>query len=443
MHKNRPIWLIQSPVISEIYPLLVKSRLTSSPPMGILSIATYLEKHGFEAHVSDMLIKPIKQDEFASILEAMKPAVLGLSVYSITCLAAHALAKAAKKIIPDLKVVFGGQHPTFTYEEIIEHSDVDFVVVGEGEITFLELCKTLYSSSSNDVGKVSGLVFKSSHGVVVTDPRPLISKLDDLPIARRDFVDIVPYQLPINMNTSRGCYGRCTFCMARAFWGKQCRYRSMANLENELDYLLDNYDVADLVIYDSTFTANVRRLRAFCDMLKRKEQTIRWSCMSRVDIRDMSLFRDMYEGGCRKILFGAESGDDKILKSIGKNTTCEQIKRTVKSAVEAGIYSVCSFMLGHPEDTIETVRKTIALIRYLKDEYGCPIVVSMNTPYPGSPQHKNAESLGLKLREQSWNHYSVAPILVKTKYLSSDVIRDLNNWKTEFAKDNTADYDPV
>jgi anaerobic magnesium-protoporphyrin IX monomethyl ester cyclase len=424
MHEKRTILLIQSPVRAK-YRDLVRMSSLASPPLGLLYLATYLREHGYDPHVRDYMYAVPTKEDFVKTLQELKPDILGLNAIAINCEGAKEIATLAKSIVPDMTVVMGGVMPTFRPKNMLEQPDVDFVVLGEGELTLLELCDVLLNGGSNDDFKaIRGLAFRENGRVVITDERELIADLSILPIPDRSFLPLDSYTIPLSIVTSRGCIGKCTFCSAKPFW-KRCRLRDMSQIKEEFLYLNSHYRLTDMLFNDDTFTVNEHRVREICEFMITNNFRFRWFCNSRVDTIGKDCYKLMYRAGCRKILLGVESGDDRILRCIGKNITCEQAERAVAYIKEAGMQTGCAFILGHPEDSIETVKKTLAFARHLKDTYACSIEIMNNVPYPGTPQYENAEELGLRFKKGNWDIYAAGEIIEGTKHISNDVMKQL------------------
>jgi radical SAM superfamily enzyme YgiQ (UPF0313 family) len=423
--------LLQAPIGEELNEL-VAMHVISSPPLGILYIATVLEQHGVDVHVRDLTTHPMPMEEFGRWLCEVRPTAVGMSVSAVSCEGAMELADVVRVAVPEAKIVFGGPLATFIPEELLRRGKVDYVVMGEGEITMLELCEALSGQGARkSVADVPGLALRNGRDIIRTAPRGLVNNLDSLPIPKREFLSLDEYDVPYSIITSRGCLGKCTFCSAKAFWGGGVRYRSMSNVEKELIYLKDRYSPEHLFISDDTFTTSTSRMTEFCDILARNDFNVRWYCNGRVDRCGKAMLARMFGAGCRKLLLGVESADNDVLQSIGKQFTIEQAENAIRAARGAGLDVTCSFIIGHPLDTTETVRKTLDFALRVKQTYGCHSIVLFNTPYPGTPQFNSAKEMGMHLSFKSWDDYTTRWILEETRYLDKRVIAEFKEGKLD------------
>jgi radical SAM superfamily enzyme YgiQ (UPF0313 family) len=222
----------------------------------------------------------------------------------------------------------------------------------------------------------------------------------------------------VSMVTSRGCPGKCTFCYQP--YGSLQRQRSPKKIFEEVMYLVKNYGIREISFYDDNFTTQKPRVREFCQMLIDNKVDLTWSCFSRVDWADLNLLKIMKQAGCHQIMYGIESGDQRILDTIRKETTPEKIKRAAKWTKEVGIDVRATFMLGNPGETEETMRNTIDFAIELDPEY---VVFNVPSPNPGTQMYDWAVKSGV-LREQKWEEFDLTTPTLQLDSVSQEKVQE-------------------
>jgi len=296
------------------------------------------------------------------------------------------IAEAVKKNRSDIITVIGGIHATVSPEKVLLNKAIDFIVIGEGEVTFDQLLKKL--SQPEEFKNIKGLGFKENNQIIVNPRRELIKDINQLPIPAYDLLKTEDYRSPymsktpfISMIRSRGCPFQCIFCGVQNMFGRSYRVQDPKKTIQEIDYLVDKFKVKEIGFKDSEFTLNQENINQLCDLLIERNYDIIWSCNARVDCGSYQLYKKMKKAGCQIISFGAESGDEHILKILKKGITIEQIKNGVKQAKAAKIKTSVNFMIGSPEETKETIEKTINLAKEINPDY---VHFSFATPFPGT-----------------------------------------------------------
>jgi len=409
---------------------------TKIPPIGLLSISSFLKMNGFKnIKVLDFLAKSYSKEDFSKLITEHETEVVGIGIYAESYRHSMELANFVKSINPKIILVAGGNFSTFIYEEILSNKSFDFVVRGEGEVTMLELMIHLnYKNCGLPLNKIKGLVYRDdNNNVIVNEDRPHIKNLNVLPFYDRN-QEIVDLFEP-SMNTSRGCPAHCIYCSARAFWGSKYRMRSAENVFSEIFYMYKKYKVIKkLNITEDTFTASVKRIKQICAYIKHFEVKINFWCESRVDVLTKEVLKEMKEAGLLSVQLGVESGVQEIVDSIGKNITLAKVEQVLQWIVELNIYRVhCGFMIGHPDDTHETIQKTIDFANYIQGKYGASVEVGINTPFPGTFEYENAEKLGIKIHTKDWNQFVTEQAIINTKFITKD---DLQKYLLEFRMKN-------
>ena len=383
-----------------------KSVSSCMPPFGLGILAALARESGFSVAIIDYNAERVGLDRAQEYLPSSAPKFIGITATTILIDSALELAKIAKKKYPDTKIIIGGVHATVMPKETLNHPEVDYILMGEGENSFLELL------AGKDPRTIKGLGFKNNGEIILNPPQPMIPDLNVFPIMAYDLLPMDKYysapcsykrEPSLGMITSRGCPGRCTFCNGDLF-GSVIRFRSAEKMLEEIKFLQGKYDVNDIVFYDDTFTSNRKRMKDFCRLLIENKIDLTWSCFSRVDTVDLEILREMKKAGCHQVMYGVESGDPQILSNINKKISLEKVRETVAATKKAGLEVRLAFMLGSPGETEETLKKTIKFAIDLD-----PDLVSFNitTPYPGTQMFAWAEQQKC-LINKNWPEYDLA-----------------------------------
>ncbi|MDD8020986.1 MAG: radical SAM protein [Acidobacteriota bacterium] len=397
--------------------------ISLAPPLGLMYIASNLILNGYKVKILDLSDKTkLSKDSFHDYLDKNRPKAVGITCWSEFMENALELAKTTKEYNPEIAVILGGPHVTFMADECFKENDyVDVVCRHEGEYSMIELMD-FYKWKKGSLQDILGITYREQKtgSVVRNRSRAFIKELDELPFPARHLIDFSKYTKPMFMITSRGCTGKCKFC-AGTTMGRRYRFRHPDKVAQEIEEIIRDYKPEEIYIVDDAFTIIPDRAKEICAYLKNSD--IRWFCESRVDAVNEELLRIFYESGCRYIQFGIESGSQQILDAIKKETTLTEVENAVKCATEAGIKVACSFIIGHFDDTDETIQETIALMKYLKDKYNVALFCGPNVIFPGTYQYAHRESLGLDFQLKSWSANIMGHTVTPTKYLSYEKLR--------------------
>ncbi len=307
--------------------------------------------------------------EFLAGMMELKPEIIGFSVSAASELASLKLAGMIKSIDKDIRIVFGG--PLFFEERfvghILENDCVDIVIRGEGEVVFSELARGI--EARGGILSCPGVYFKED-GQIKHNRGEALSDLDELPFA--DFSDLPLSDYDDNRHivfmSSRGCIQRCAFCSSRIFWPG---YRSMSGkrIFKEIDFQIgklreSNPDLYHVDFIDLMFNGNMRALNEFCDLIIKSGLKIFWT--ANMIIRpemDSRIIKKMYKSGCEHVIFGVESGSQRVLGLMKKNYRIKDADKIVKELHNAGIRVTANFMFGFPGETEEDFKETLDFIR--------------------------------------------------------------------------------
>jgi anaerobic magnesium-protoporphyrin IX monomethyl ester cyclase len=385
-----------------------------TPPLGLCYIASCLRKE-FEVEILDSAILNLTFHEIKDKVRKAAPKVVGISTSTHTYKNALSIAEIAKKTTGSYTVL-GGPHVTFTAKEALKHPEVDFVIRNEGEIAMLELCRALLKNEGS-IEAVKGVSYRRNGVPFDNPPQPLIYELDALPFPARELTPLHLYKIPASIVTSRGCPSSCIFCAAKAMSGGAYRVRSPVNVIEEVKQIYEKINPPFLFVADDTFTVFEERTKQICVGLR--DLGVRWVCESRVNTVNRRLISLMSQSGCFAIQFGVESGSQKILDSIKKGITLNQVKKVVQWCVDEGVQPVCSFMVPHPEDDWNTIMETEGLMKELK-KMGAQLYVSLTTPFPGTTLYSNAEKFGIEFLTEDTDEYNLATPVIRTRHLSAE-----------------------
>jgi radical SAM superfamily enzyme YgiQ (UPF0313 family) len=394
------------------------------PPIGLLNLASMLMAHGYSVKVVDLITGDYSAEALARELrrDAVTPLMIGLSIYTETANASLEVARLARTIFPNTKIVAGGPHPTFCVDEVLACLDVDFVVCGEGESTLIELLEA-FKHPGLPLEQIAGICFRApAGGITRTAPRNNITLLDLLPFPAYDLENLDEQRSVFRVVSSRGCPGSCMFCSSGAYSGSVYRMHSAEWLFSLVVYYYVKRSFQVLDVLDDTFTVNWRRTKRFCALLKASRAQFTMQVKSRVDFIREEVICALSEAGCTAIHIGVESADQAVLDSISKGITLEQVYSTIELMVKYGMRVNASFMIGHPSDTRESIERTLILASVIND-LGVS-AVSFATPFPGTRLHRDAARLGVTIAVPSWRKYdTMTPIYFTAAFDLNDLRR--------------------
>jgi radical SAM superfamily enzyme YgiQ (UPF0313 family) len=396
------------------------------PPLSLSYLAGVLAQEGIEVKILDFLVTHYHPGKLRRELEEYRPQLVGVTCVTLNYPIARRMLKVCRDFDLNIFTVIGGPHVTFALEETLLSSPwIDTVVIGEGERTLVELAKAV--AEDKDIHHVSGLAFAAGGRVTRTSARPLIENLDQLPLPARELLPMARYRAlgtPCTLITSRGCPYSCIFCSGHRMFGPRVRFRSPGLVVDEIERLQSDFRLAKINIVDDTFTLNHNHTRAVCEEMLSRNLKLKWSVFARVDRISEDLAQLMNRAGCEWVLFGVESADEGILKTIRKRTTPEDVRRGVKIAAEAGINVFNSFILGLPGESWETARKTLAFGDELYQKYGAKYGFHMLSPLPGTEIYERAKDYGISILSRNWARYNANEPITETATMSREMVKE-------------------
>jgi len=385
---------------------------------GLCSISAYAKSKGYN-DISLIDMRKIKGwQSFKKKISQKQPGVIGISFMSCDFNAANKAIDCIKEVSTDCKIVVGGVHPSVATEEVAANNRIDYIIVGEGEISFAKLLNDIENDSN------------SSRIIIGEKP-----DLNELPFEDRELYDYNTsikftnfpgfYKAPmVSMVASRGCPFNCAFCAphAKTIFGPKVRYQSVDNVIQEIGELYEKYKFKSLAFYDYSFFLNKDWMHEFCDKFdKIGFKTQIWAnCRADLICSNEKGIKRLKDIGLRMIAIGMESGSQKILDFLKKGTTVEQNIRAAQICKNNGIAVRGLFMLGIPTETKEDVRATINLIRKIQ-----PDIYSFSyfTPMPGTFLFEYCQEHNLSLIKSHDELANMGPDLPKIKNVDYDFLK--------------------
>ncbi|MHA1270930.1 MAG: B12-binding domain-containing radical SAM protein [Candidatus Helarchaeota archaeon] len=403
-----------------------ETQAIQSPNLGILYLIAYLRKkiNNIELYYIEPFFN-IK--EHLERLKEIKPDLYGISFSSLVRENTYNFLKYVRKKFPKLPIICGGAHPSADPEEVLNRTDVNVCVIGEGEITTYELVKH-YMDNKDDLTKINGIAFKNDGEIIRTTPRELVKDLDSLPMLAWDFIDFRNYygftlkkkSLNTYMITSRGCPYHCTFCSDPVWKTSKpwVRLRGPKKVAEEVQYLY-NRGIREIYIRSSEFNVNLKWSIRICEEIQNLDlKDLFFQCNLRANNVSDELARAMYNANFWMAHIGIESGNERTLKGINKHITLKTIIDTCKilKKYKIKVYGFFQmFNIWEENDTLQfetpkDVERTLAFTRNLLRR-GLVNNISWvySTPFPGSDLYEIVKKYGiLKPNIKEFDPYSIS-----------------------------------
>jgi len=339
---------------------------STSAPLGLMYIASLLQKNNFPVNIVDACLGG--WDSIKKGLAESNPTIVGIACPSYARAKSLKVAETVKGYNKDIKVILGGHHPTLMGRQILENYPfVDMVCIGEGEYLMLELCQGV------ELEKIPGLGFRENNNVIINNPRTEITDLDELPMAAWNCLD--PRRYGTNnsfvfdgidfgkergacVSFSRGCIGRCNFCSNYCMW-KKWKHRSPQKVADELEFLNKTYNIRCFAFNDDCFSVNKKATMELCAEIVNRKLKIYFSIVTRVDCIDEEILGILKKAGCCTIYFGIEAASPRLLKIMHKPIKIEQSQKAIQLVNSFGIRSIALVIAGAVGETYETINECI------------------------------------------------------------------------------------
>ena len=377
-------------------------------PEGLcLVAAVILEKFkNFEVKIIDAQSLDYSFEETIKKILDYNPDYLGIGATILSIFSADKIAMRIKNEL-DIPIILGGAQITLLPNEVMKKfKSFDYGVVGEGERTIVELLDALEKKKKN-LSSIKGIIYNSGKKINLTKPREVIEDLDEIPMPAWNLLEKIDiYSKSISRSwrfpafsflSSRGCPGQCIFCPK--LYGPRIRAYSAERLIQVVKYLQKEYKIKHIDFYDDNFVVFRDRLKKFCQYIIENKLDLTWTCLSRVNHINKDVLKLMKQAGCKKLEFGIESGNQKILDFEKKDISLEQVRKAVNLAHNQGIETAGFFILGHPLETKETLNQTINFAKNLDLD---DAFFSYMVPYPGTYLYNIARDYGTF--EENWEN---------------------------------------
>ncbi|MCX8030998.1 MAG: B12-binding domain-containing radical SAM protein [Thermodesulfovibrionales bacterium] len=378
-----------------IYPYFLDKRITSEDieaiPIGLYYIGAYLKENNYDIEILNWFDINITIEKIERTLKEKKPNIIGFSIVNANRWGAIDIAYIAKKIKPDVKIVFGGVGGTFLWEHLLRNFPfVDYIVIGEGERTFFALVENLKNHDYYSLKKIKGLAFREGNKIVFNGYPDLIENIDELPMPAKYF----DFQ---HISSSRGCPSNCSFCGSPQFWGPKVRFHSPEYFVGQLEKLYLR-GIKFFYFSDDIFTLKKQRVIKICKMIIERGLNITFYAISKVNYVDEEIVYWMRLAGCIQISYGVESGSEIIRKNLNKDIKTEHIKRAFSVTMKYGILPRAYFIYGSPGETIDTIEETINLILDIKP---LSIIFYLLMVFPGTALYEK-NKIDAKIEDEIW-----------------------------------------
>ncbi len=369
------------------------------PPLGILSIAAWLEKHGIDVEIIDGYASRETHEVMVAKIMSSGCSAVGFSCTTSSFPETNRIATLLKERAPQIITILGGAHACTIGAPLLDsYPALDILVIGEGENTMLDLARAGF----RDLSGIPGIAYRGPDGAATQTPaRELIKDLDSLPFPAYHLLPNFPrmYKLPLfsypkapntSIISSRGCPYSCSYC-DRSVFSRGFRFNSPEYILEHVAMLNRKYGIRHVFFYDDLFTFDRKRVAEFCDLKARKGITVSYNCIARLEHVDQELLTLLKGSGCWQVNFGIESGDPEILKKHRKFYGLDEVGQKLLMVKKAGMRVKGLFMVGLPGENEAAIRRTIEYALSLPlDE----INVTKFTPFPGAPVYKTIRDFG-------------------------------------------------
>jgi radical SAM superfamily enzyme YgiQ (UPF0313 family) len=365
-------------------------------PLGILYISAYLEQHGYDNQVFDSTFSSF--DKLCNALLQQQPDVVGIYTNLMTKLNVLRIIRFIKSRseLRATKIVLGGPEVRNHIVKFLEN-DADFIVLGEGEQTMLELVQWIDGKHNGNITTVDGIAYKdSNNGVCQNRERAKLKNVDELPMPNRQKVDLTLYLKAwkerhgtntISVSTMRGCPYSCKWC-SRAVYGQSYRRRSAANVADEIEWLKATYNMDSIWFVDDVFTVSHKWLEEFTAEMTSRKLNVRYECITRADRMNEEVIRNLRDSGCFRVWVGAESGSQKVIDLMDRRVEVEQVQQMIRLARQYGIEAGTFIMVGYPGETKEDIYDTVHHLKSADPDF---YTITVAYPIKGTPLYTEVE----------------------------------------------------
>lgn len=424
----------------------------SFPPLGLAYVAAVARAKGTKIviHDRDLLFSErpdlVQIDkETRNVILNEKPDLLGLSATTATITDAFRVAKLAKSIRPSVRTIVGGVHGTALPRTTLEEcSDLDVIVMGEGEETFGEIIL------GKEPTAIDGLAFRSSEGIKINELRKPIANIDSILPPARDLLDMKKYTARskhlirgmslrgTSVFTTRGCPYNCSFCCGPMVFGRGIRFHSVRYVINEIESLIDDYRIEGIYFADDMFASHRQRAIDICgEMIKRGlNKKIVFAVQLKATVVDKMLLAKLKAAGCVQVEFGFESGSQRMLEKMNKRVKVADNLRAAELTRKTGLRMLGNFIIGMPQERKEDLAETIEFIEKVRPDviglYKLILLPGSQLFLEHSAKYKEANNWELSLVDDLTTNY--------TDIKTEEFVRLFNRYTRRIARMNASSY---
>lgn len=351
--------------------------------LGLAYLAGTIRSANFDVQILDMNNHDYSEERVKKNIIDYSPKVIGISVKTATANVSSQIIHRLKNIFPDIVYVAGGPHITLCGNEFMnENKEIDFGITGEGELSFVNLLKSI-KIDLYDNYRINGIYYRKNGGLIFNNNNEYLD-ISKLAFPRFEYIkdiDFIDFRYPLL--TSRGCPYGCIFCCVGLISGKKWRGREPEDVVNELLQARENYQMLSFEIMDDNFTLDIDRAKKICRLIIENKLNLDWWCHNglRADRLDQELLYLMRKAGCKSIALGIESGDKDVFNKINKGEELSDIVKAVKMIKKARIKCVGYFIVGLPGDSVDSTKRSVKFQRGLGLS---GYKYNMLIPYPGT-----------------------------------------------------------
>jgi len=376
--------------------------------LGLPYLSAVLEKAGFKVKIFDRYPSSPDTDDpeildqrLADVITQDSPSIVGITIHTPAYVERVRLAKYIRERLPKALLIAGGHHPSAETVHLLQNSDFDVCVIGEGERTLLEIAQSERQETGDWLMDIQGVVYKQGSKIAHSQQRQPITDPDSLPFPANHLLGLEDYAPHPNLGiksvgilTYRGCPIRCAFCYNPL--GHRVRRHNPTKVADEMTWVAKEFGMRGFNFYDNLFGLSREHVLAVCEEIIKRKLDVVWECWTAGDLIDIELAEKMREAGCVRVGFGAESGDDEVLIKAQRGFTVAQHQAGIHTIKNVGMKIEAFFMIGLPGESEESVRRTVEFAKRCGSDDVC---LSLHRPYPGTAVWNHPQAFGVRVTQ--------------------------------------------
>ena len=413
-------------------------------PQALIYLGESLLRDRHEVQIIDAEEGQLFLDDVAELLCEFLPDIIGLTTTTPSWPFTEKIALRIREELPEAKIVMGGPHAVFDYQNVLSKQLADMVAIGESEHSLTDYVSAVEVGAKID--EIPGIAYISNGHTRYTGD-PVMIDVDTWGLPAYHLLNMERYRRAggVSVSAMRGCPYKCAFCLTHKIHNisplkptRTCkpRFKGAKTVFGEILYLHQKYSIGEFSFIDPTFTHDHDRVNELCELLVRADVGIKWCCQTRVDSISSELLANMHKAGCVGILFGVESGNEAVLEYIDKRTNRQLAVDAFEMCKSVGIHPTPSLIMGLPGDSVESVRSSIDFAEELNDRFELDNYLQFNTfmPSPGSLVQEDLEKYQIEINNKVSYAYWVLVPVTSTPNLPYERHLDLWHrvWKTFF-----------